>query len=153
MLDSMSYSNEVQHVIDIARREIFRAVSPPKNLSYLQQGYYIICHLSKPDLVQYLKNLSDELIYDYVHYIHPKFRAHMCHEWMCEEMNKILQQYHYNENLKCNKHKVNNLVPFHFSGCIQRMMRRLELPKGVSRHRPLCHSYDSSEKSLQRLDM
>jgi hypothetical protein len=79
------------------------------------------------DLMDIARGLSDELIYDYWEKHHSKFQAHKCHEWLCEEL------------LKCGAQSDDNFVlssPTLPSGCIKRLLRKVQWPNGVTPHKP-----------------
>jgi hypothetical protein len=84
--------------------------------------------------------LSDELLYDYAVNVHTKFREHKVHEWMCGELSKIRTGGDHN------KEELPVLPP----GCIKRLLRKAELPVGVSSHKPYNAQIDTSNKGQER---
>ena len=82
----------------------------------------------KSTLVKEATILADELLYDYAANAHSKFRDHKFHEWMCSELCKVLASdpYWYKKEV----------IPVLPQGCLKRLLRKVELPSGVSSHKP-----------------
>jgi hypothetical protein len=82
----------------------------------------------KSALVKEATILADELLYDYAANVHNKFRDHKFHEWMCSELCKVLASdpYWYKKEV----------IPVLPQGCLKRLLRKVELPSGVSSHKP-----------------
>jgi hypothetical protein len=79
-------------------------------------------------LVERAKNLADELLYNYAANTHTKFREHKFHEWMCIESSKVRAS----DPNWSNKQELPALP----QGCIKRLLRKADLPEGVSSHKP-----------------
>lgn len=79
-------------------------------------------------LLEQASSLAEELLYDYAANVHTKFREHKVHEWMCSELAKVRAS----DPIWSNKQKIPNLP----QGCIKRLLRKAELPDGVSSHKP-----------------
>ncbi|VEU34065.1 unnamed protein product [Pseudo-nitzschia multistriata] len=82
----------------------------------------------KSKLAEEATVLADEIFYDYAANTNSKFRDHKFHEWMCSEFAKALggDPYWYRTQS----------VPVLPPGCLKRFLRRVELPNGVSSHKP-----------------
>jgi len=95
-----------------------------------------------------LRGLSEELVYEYTHTSHTKYRNHMLHEWMCTEANNHSATDtttldsdsdsdsdvdHIDTTPRL---KTAPAIPDLPTGCISRLMRKVELPNGVSHHYP-----------------
>ncbi|CAB9516070.1 DENN [Seminavis robusta] len=94
---------------------------------------------SEPGLLKNLKDLADHLLYDYAIHTHSQFREHHFHEMLCNEIvkgkreqSKLLTPDRSGEVEESTKP-----LPELPSGCIKRLLRKIDLPVGVSPHRPL----------------
>lgn len=95
--------------------------------------------------------LAEELIYDYAVRIHSRFRGHKVHEWMCQELTKnpsnkgqdadTLKESENNDpkssamSISANNGNAVS-VPTLPVDCIKRLLRKADLPTGVSSHKP-----------------
>lgn len=132
-------SNDAQMMLDKVRRSVKLATSPPRNFSQEERRRHIVRSLAlNNDLSKSLLRLVEELMYDYAVNMHTKYRGHTVHEWMCVEVNKA--QYVKKGNSEEIKSETETLhvedVPKLPSGCISRLLRRLDFPEGLSRHCP-----------------
>jgi len=107
---------------------------------------------SDPKLLKELQDLNDQLLYDHGIHQHQKFREHIFHEWMCSELAKgrkkqlpeISQAEEEKEEQKDDaKDESTEHLPALPSGSIKRLLRKVDLPVGVSPHKPI-HSGSSS---------
>jgi len=93
--------------------------------------------VSSTELKVSLSKLAEQLVHDYAVAIQPEFRKHMFHEWVCGEVQRWAQKEAKSppdysgtgDALSKGVYPLSN-------GSITRLMRRVELPKGVSQHRP-----------------
>ena len=94
---------------------------------------------SDPNLLNSLKDLADHLLYDYAIHSHSKFREHNFHEWMCNELVKGEKERAKLESAeeKKEEEKTATSLPDLPAGCIKRLLRKVDLPKGVSPHKPI----------------
>lgn len=92
-------------------------------------------------LMQYTESLADELLYNYAADLHTKFREHKIHEWMCNELAKVRA----GDPIWSNKEE----IPILPQGCIKRLLRKAELPEGVSSHKP--YKAPTNEVSSERV--
>ena len=138
-LECTLLSNDTQMILDKARRSVKLATSPPRNFSQEERRRHIVRSLAlNNELSKSLLRLGEELIYDYAVNMHTKYRGHTVHEWMCDEVNKAQydkKQSNPEEKSETETWNVEN-VPQLPSGCISRLLRRLDLPEGLSRHCP-----------------
>ena len=97
-------------------------------------------------LLEHAATLADELLYNYAANTHTKFREHKTHEWMCNELAKVRA----NDPIWSSKQEIPNLP----QGCIKRLLRKAELPDGVSSHKPYKAPKNevSSEQTYQNAD-
>ncbi len=141
-LESTPLSNDTQLMLDKVRRSVSLAASPPKNFSSEERRRHIIRSLVlNTDLVKSLQRLGEELIYDYSVNAHAKYKGHTIHELMCSEVNKFEVNLPMKEATAEQKEedtdtKVYKDIPQLPSGCVSRLLRRLEFPDGLSRHCP-----------------
>ena len=94
--------------------------------------------VSSTELKVSLEKLAEELMTVYAFSIRPEYRAHMFHEWMCGEVHRWSKK-------RIELSSINNaaedevltagIYPMK-EGSITRLMRRVELPTGISQHRP-----------------
>jgi len=89
--------------------------------------------------------LANELFYDYVANIHSKFRDHKFHEWKCNEFCKALaSDPHWYKKQS---------IPVLPQGCLKRLLRKVDLPSGVSSHQPYKgRPKDESKRSYHNAD-
>ena len=88
----------------------------------------IVDQILKSTLVKDATLLADELIYDYAANVHSKFRDHKFHEWICNEYCKVLaSDPHWYKK---------QTIPSPPNGCLKRLLRKVNLPNGVSSHKP-----------------
>jgi hypothetical protein len=69
--------------------------------------------------------LAEELIFEYAVNVHSRFRMHKFHEWMCDEMARV----------QSNLNETGPVPPFP-KDCIKRLLRKADLPPGISAHKP-----------------
>lgn len=70
--------------------------------------------------------LAGELIFEYALNQHPKFRIHKFHEWLCAEIATVPN----------NDTTARNQVPALPTGCVKRLLRKVNFPVGVTPHKP-----------------
>jgi hypothetical protein len=81
--------------------------------------------LTNARMASALTNLVDNLVYDYSVNDYAKFREHQFHEWMCAEVSQASEEVHGDTR-----------IPKLSQGCIARLLRRADLPNGISSHKP-----------------
>lgn len=137
ILDSSSYSNETYNLIEKMRDFLLDAVETPEETKDEDRLLCIARSLVQNEVfLQNLERLRDELTYDYYVNYHTKYRAHIIHEWMCSEANTDIQDSS-REDIQSDTAKLNGSIPALSDGSISRLMRKLDIPKGVSRHCPV----------------
>jgi hypothetical protein len=135
----------IMSLVDASNKELAEdVIDPHMRLARLQ-----IVKLRKS-----LNTLSDELLYEHAITFNRKYKEHMIHEWMCGEAKKSSVSVGAHSAVDVTgvaKNDVSVLPPL-APGCVTRLMRRVELPKGVSRHRPLRsdsgRSFDSNADQI-----
>ena len=98
-----------------------------------------------PTLESSLQKFAEELVYDYAMNAHPKYRANIFHEWMCEEAQEAKALSLKGDGINnaalpissSLKEDYDDRIPSLPQGCIYRMLRRVSLPSSLSRHRPV----------------
>ena len=129
MLDFASYSNEIYNLIEDIRDILIDSAEVPAEKKEEERIFHICARLAKnQDFVVSLKKLRNELVHDYYLNHHPKYRAHVTHEWMCSEINS--------DKAQCNSTVVDK-TPKIADGAVARFLRKLDLPKGISKHSPV----------------
>eukprot|EP00978_Attheya_sp_CCMP212_P040777 scaffold226276_cov55-Attheya_sp.AAC.6 len=144
-LDTLSSSSETEESLDAVRRLVVAAVSPPPSTA--DRNQFVAERLVHADMMGALLRLSENLLYDYAMNIYPKYRGNKFHEWMSGEVGKYSRQLEKGEEEK--KEETSPPLP---EGCIKRLMRRTELPMGVSSHKPLVHTVGDSPTSATKDD-
>ena len=148
VLDSASYSNETYDIIEQMRETMLKAANPPEETKKEDRLVVITRSFAlDEDFIQSLSRLRDELLYGYYVNNHSKYRAHAIHEWMCGEANDALQKSSSDEN-KIDTVKF-EAIPRLSNGSISRLVRRIELPEGISRHCPVHKPQNQSLKKKQ----
>ena len=117
-LELLSHSNETEDELSNVRN-LLSAAADQKNQD---DALWLLTNV---DMSMALTNLADDLIYDYSVNDYSKFREHQFHEWMCGEVSRASGD-------------VSNdaRIPRLSKGCISRLLRNAELPKGLSSHKP-----------------
>ena len=135
-LDSSSYSNECYDLIEKVRGILSDSINPSEEKQEEKNIVDIAKSLAENEsFAQYLSRLRDELIYDYYVNHHSKYRAHLTHECMCSEASEALRAT-MSEEAKANT-KCADMTPRLMNGSIARLIRKAEIPEGVSRHCPV----------------
>lgn len=136
ILDSSSHSNDTYKSIETVRKTMFMISQLPAK--QLRES------LVKENMTEKLNTLQNDLVYDYCVNDHPKFRSHTIHEWMCNEFKYVAQ-----DDFNSIQNETFPMLP---KGCISRLIRKIEIPHGVSRHSPM-HSArlaDTSQLEVTR---
>ena len=93
--------------------------------------------VSSTELKVSLSKLAEELVHDYAVAIQPEYRKHMFHEWVCGEVQRWAQKEAKSPpDYSGTGDALSKGIYLLSDGSITRLMRRVELPKGVSQHRP-----------------
>ena len=132
------FYNKVRKVLQTISAEIYDAsdLTPPSAC---------ITSILKSKLAEDAQVLADEILYDYAANLNTKFRDHKFHEWISSEFSKVLvgDPYWYRKQT----------VPVLPQGCVKRFLRKVELPSGVSAHKPYKATIkDSFDRSYQNAD-
>ena len=118
-LDTIPHSNETDDSLSIVRTMMKEAA--------LLDKAKVFPHLVNSNFLTALDRLAMDLIYDYVVNTYPKFKEHKFHEWLCSELS--------NEGLL--NHTSGQIVPPMATGSVKRLLRKAQLPSGLSAHRPI----------------
>jgi hypothetical protein len=141
ILDSSSYSNETNDLIDLIREVLVKSVESC-DISDRKEKLVAIVRFLLQDC-QFSENLSrlrDDLLYDYHINHHSKYKAHIIHEWMCAEACQISEKKRCESITRKDGH---DFTPSLHARSISRLFRKVDIPKGVSRHRPAHGILDS----------
>ena len=136
LLEDSSYSNETNDLIGNMRQSLLNSVNQVEENEDGERLLQLTKAVVQNDgFIKSLPKLRNELVYDYYINHHPKYRAHMIHEFMCSEANTSLEK----EVAEEKKGHVDILdtTPRLEEGVIPRLIRKLEIPEGVSRHCPM----------------
>jgi len=114
------FYNKVGKILQTISKEIYNASNSTTKAS--------VALILKSSLADEAAVLAEEILYDYAANGNTKFRDHKFHEWISSEFSKVLggDPYWYKTQT----------VPVLPQGCLKRFLRKLELPSGVSSHKP-----------------
>ena len=126
-------------------RKILQTIS--KEIYDVPNSSPIACVTSivKSKLTEEAAILADEIFYDYAANANTKFRDHKFHEWISNEFSKVLagDPYWYQKQT----------IPVLPQGCLKRLLRKVELPSGVSSHLPYkATAREGSDRNYQNAD-
>ena len=99
------------------------------------------------DLLKEIKELADNLLFDYASNTHSKFREHVFHDWLCNELVKARKERAKRGSSETEEDAAQQL-PDLPAGCIKRLLRKVDLPVGVSPHKPI-HSGGNAAQSKE----
>jgi len=142
ILDSCSYSNETNDLIEHIREALVKSVESCHIVDREKKLEAIVRSLLQDG--QFSENLSrlrDDLLFDYHINHHSKYKAHAIHEWMCAEASQT-------SKIMCENERDNDGHTFTLNlrgNSVSRLFRKLDIPKGVSRHRPAHAILDSAK--------
>ena len=97
--------------------------------------------IMKSKLLDDARILADEMVFHFAANVNPKFREHKFHEWMCSELSKL--------RAKDTTWSSRQEIPTLPQGCVKRLLRKADLPDGVSPHKPHRETTDESEEETQ----
>lgn len=127
-LESVSKSNDSETCYKAVRTLLETISAASDATTPVASNKAVMDMLLDSKLMDAVENLADELLYDYAVNVHTKFREHKYHEWMCNELSKMRAgDPTWSSKLE---------LPVLPQGCVKRLLRRVELPAGVSAHKP-----------------
>lgn len=132
-----SIYNRVRKVLETISKESYDATDSTPSAC--------VATILKSNLAKEAAILADEILYDYAANANTKFRDHKYHEWISSEFAKVLagDPYWYQKQT----------VPVLPQGCLKRLLRKVELPSGVSSHKPYkVTARKGSERNYQNAD-
>lgn len=125
MLDSISNSAETDIALNKVRQLLKVAVMPSTaNQSVSEEE--LVKDLTSSELCEACSSLSDQLLHDYAVNTYSKFKEHRFHEWLCNEVDMTEGPSDFQK------------------GCIRRLIRKAQLPSGVTPHKPIRLSVSQS---------
>ncbi len=89
-------------------------------------------------LVEMTTTLAEEMVFNYAANVNTKFREHKFHEWMCNELSKLRS--------KDPTWNSRQEIPSLPQGCVKRLLRKADLPDGVSSHKPFKKDGDNEDE-------
>lgn len=93
--------------------------------------------LCDEELLRTAMQLADEIIYCYSVNLHPKFREHKFHEWLCAEQTQVRQL---QESIVTVAE-----VPHLPAGCVKRLLQKATFPVGIAPHKPFVQAETTHE--------
>jgi hypothetical protein len=127
-LDILSKRTDIESCCNQLRSEFETVSNEILKAGPLELNRKAVETVVKSNLVKYAEILAAELLYNYGANVHTKFREHKFHEWMCTELSKVRAV----DPNYTNKQE----LPVLPQGCVKRLLRKAELPDGVSSHKP-----------------
>ena len=85
--------------------------------------------LRNQELIQSLRILAEELLWEYALSVYPHFKMDRMHDLLFREVAAIEKENEESEDTK-------KIVPHLAKGCISRLLRTAKLPESISSHRP-----------------
>jgi hypothetical protein len=125
-LEHSALTSETEELLEELRSNLESIKSEASQRQPGKKLHWLVKNLVDDKLVEDIKNLSNECLYDYVVNFHAKFREHKFHEWFCSELATNTTDIPY-------AGPVPKLPP----GSIKRLLRRADFPAGVSEHKPI----------------
>jgi hypothetical protein len=141
-VEQLSRRDEVETPFMTVRSELERVATEiikagEGDLQYSRRTGDIIL---KSKLLDEATVLAEEMVFNFAANVNPKFREHKFHEWMCNELSKLRAK----DPTWSSKQEIPTLP----HGCVKRLLRKADLPHGVSPHKPHREvSEESSEES------
>lgn len=133
-LELLSNSNETEDELATLRKRLSAAGLEENEKEKLAL-------LTNNEISSSLANLFDNLVYDYSVNAYSRFREHPFHEWMCAEISRVSDDT-----------SGATRIPKLPQGSIVRLLRRAELPQGISSHKPSKTAEATTIDLGQRLD-
>jgi len=107
----------------------------------------VVKKIADSPFVEQATVLADELVYGYAANVHPKFREHKFHEWLCHEFSKARDDGSDEDTVSSPE---NYSVPRLPQGCVKRLLRKAAFPPGVAPHKH-CHARKSTRSRSSML--
>lgn len=130
------------------RSELEELRSRARSLQPNDRERSMVLLLTESSLTGKLISLSDELLFDFAIHLHPKFRVHKFHEWLCAEIKS-------NENANCdqgNRAASMRDVPALPDGSIKRFLRKVNFPVGITPHQPSHDNFSAPEVDVRQVE-
>jgi hypothetical protein len=134
-LSTLNLSEDVQTSLDSVRRLLVSSVDKmlvaeePSDASTVSLARV----LTSVEIASSVHSLREALLNEYTLSISPVFRRHIFHEWACQEAKQ-------NRFDNVSRKDEYNMIPSEYNGMLKgsmkRFIRQVELPEGVSLHRP-----------------
>jgi hypothetical protein len=109
-------------------RQLLQGISQEAYANPSRDSKDVVKAILDSNLEDEAQMLADELLYEYAANIHSKFRDHKLHEWMCNELSKVIS----GDPNWWQKQTIPNLP----NGCVKRLLRKIDFPVGISTHKP-----------------
>ena len=134
-LSSLNLSEDAQTSLDSVRRLLVSSVDKilaadePSDVSTVSFARV----LTSAEIASSVHSLREALLNEYTLSIYPVFRRHIFHEWACQEAKE-------NRFDNVSRKDEYKMIPSGYNGMLKgsmkRFIRQVELPEGVSLHRP-----------------
>lgn len=133
-LSTLTFSEDVQESLDSVRRLLVTSVDEvlAKNEPSDMSAVSIARALTSVELTSSVHGLREALFREYTLNIYPVFKRHIFHEWACQEA----KQNRFGTRVSIDKYLMPSSYNGMTKGSMKRFLRQVELPNGVSLHRP-----------------
>lgn len=130
-LSTLNLSEDVHDSLNSVRRLLVTKVST-KNEPSEVSTMSIARALTSVELTSSMHSLREALFREYTLNVYPIFKRHIFHEWACQEA----KQYRFDKHASSDKYLMSSSYNGMAKGSVKRFLRQVELPTGVSLHRP-----------------
>ena len=140
-LSTLTLSERAQSALDGVRRQLVTAVDSVGPTDEQRATVELARALSSVDTVSAISALRDALAIEYALELYPNFKRHIFHEWCCQESFCTDAIHPVIGSLR-----TRSFSQIH-SGWSNRLLRNIDLPKGISihRHGPRSQCLDEAE--------
>lgn len=140
-LSTLTLSERAQSALDGVRRQLVTAVDSVGPTDEQRATVELARALSSVDTVSAISALRDALAIEYALELYPNFKRHIFHEWCCQESSCTDAIHPVIGSLR-----TRSFSQIH-SGWSNRLLRNIDLPKGISihRHGPRSQCLDEAE--------
>ncbi|KAL3921312.1 MAG: hypothetical protein SGILL_002810, partial [Bacillariaceae sp.] len=126
-------------------RTVLEAISTEVSANPSMGETAIVKLIVESKLMEEAQTLADELLYEYAANVHTKLRDHKFHEWMCNELSKVVS----GDPNWWQKQTIPTLT----NGCLKRLLRKVDFPVGISAHKPFkATPKEDSERQYHNAD-
>lgn len=133
-LSTLNLSEDVHDSLNSVRRLLVSSIDKvmTKNEPPEVSAMSIARALTSVELTSSMHSLREALFREYTLNVYPIFKRHIFHEWACQEA----KQNRFDKQVSSDKYLMSSSYNGMAKGSVKRFLRQVELPTGVSLHRP-----------------